>query len=112
METGLEFLTQPDNVIAVRNSALWLNCTAAGSVAVEADVKAENITYTWLKDSQVVNDARRVVLPNGTLFIKRVIAKKQPRRSDEGTYECIARNHIGAIISRKATLQIAGEFLC
>ena len=108
METGLEFLTQPDDVIAVRNSALWLNCTAAGSVAV----KAENITYTWLKDSQVVNDARRVVLPNGTLFIKRVIAKKQPRRSDEGTYECIARNHIGAIISRKATLQIAGEFLC
>ncbi|KAK2191673.1 hypothetical protein NP493_48g06000 [Ridgeia piscesae] len=52
LETGLEFITQPDDVIAVRNRALWLNCTAVGSVAVEADVKAENITYTWLKDSQ------------------------------------------------------------
>lgn len=107
LEIGLEFLTEPDDVIAVRNGALLLNCTAAGIATVETDVKAENITYTWLKDGLLVNDARRTILSNGSLFIKRVIAKKQPRRSDDGTYECIARNHIGAIISRKATLQVA-----
>lgn len=103
METGLEFLKQPEDVIVVRNSAVLLNCTATGDAA--------SVNITWLKDGLLVNDARRSVLSNGSLYIKRVIAKKQPRRSDEGTYECIARNDIGAIISRKARLQIAGEYL-
>ncbi|KAI0226727.1 hypothetical protein LSAT2_022817, partial [Lamellibrachia satsuma] len=51
LETGLEFLKQPEDVIVVRNSAVLLNCTATGDAA--------SVNITWLKDGLLVNDARR-----------------------------------------------------
>ena len=106
-ETGLEFITEPADVIAVRNSGVLLNCTATCCPGAASAAGTANVT--WLKDGVLVNDANRRVLANGSLYIRRVIAKKQPRLSDEGTYECVAHNDIGAIISRRARLRVAGK---
>ena len=92
----------------MRNSGVLLNCTATCCPGASTSA-AGTANITWLKDGVIVNDASRTVLSNGSLYIKRVIARKQPRRSDEGTYECVARNDIGAIISRRARLRVAGK---
>ena len=70
-----------------------LTCTATGLPAPK---------ITWRKDRQSLpRDGRHVVRDDGTLDIL------QPRAEDEGTYECMARNEAGEVIS-EASLRFEG----
>ncbi|GIY50463.1 neogenin, partial [Caerostris extrusa] len=67
----------------------------------------------WKKDGTLLElldeDDRRVVLPNGSLFFKKIIHSRT-ERPDEGLYQCIVTlDGIGTILSREAKLQIAYE---
>ena len=103
---GLFFTSEPKDVVAVKNNELLLNCTAASPSGVPVNI-------TWLKDGQEVNDARRYVLRNGSLYFKKIVHRKsrgRTVRSDEGFYECLARDRNGTIISRKAKLTCASKY--
>ena len=102
--TELSFTQEPQDVVAIKNSDLLLNCSAASSN------QGQHINITWWKDGEQVNDARRYVLANGSLFIRRVKHKVARGRSDEGTYVCQARNQLGTIVSREAQVHIASQY--
>ena len=102
---GLYFTSEPQDVVGVKGSELLLNCSATSPAG-------KPVNITWLKDGQEVDDARRSVLRNGSLYFKKVINRKsrgRTDRSDEGYYECLASDQNGTIISRKAKLTCASK---
>ena len=111
---GLSFLVEPQDVVASRGQALHLDCAAESHPndlpEGAAITPSNNVTIEWLKDGVKINDARRSVLQNGSLYFQKVIfSRKQEDRNDEGVYECIAKNSVGAIRSRKARLSLASK---
>ncbi|XP_077993254.1 immunoglobulin superfamily DCC subclass member 3-like [Glandiceps talaboti] len=75
---------------------MW-DCSADG---------AAPINITWRKDGDFIeNNHHHQVLRNGSLYFVTVEHKKR-KVSDQGLYECVAGNDIGAIVSR-AELHVA-----
>ncbi|CAG7832052.1 unnamed protein product [Allacma fusca] len=90
----------PKDVLVKKNEPTTLNCKAEG--------KPDPI-IEWYKDGELLNnspsnDGRRIFLPGGDLFFLSVSDGK--KESDSGTYWCIARNQVGNVRSRNATLQV------
>lgn len=100
IETGLEFVVEPEDVVVVPGSSLVWNCSAASSTGLPAP------NITWLKDGRVIGDGRRSVLPSGALSIRRIVQRTHTQ-GDEDIYECLATNSIGSITSRPVLLRIA-----
>jgi hypothetical protein len=103
LNSSLVFLGEPQDVIAVKNSPLWLPCT------VDSSQDGGTVSYSWQHDGEAVSDSRLTVLPNGTLYIPRVIHKVNKGRSDEGQYRCYVGNDDGIIFSRPAKVTVAGK---
>ncbi|XP_058234040.1 immunoglobulin superfamily DCC subclass member 3 [Hemibagrus wyckioides] len=100
---GLElaFLLQPNDVIAVRERPLMLDCRVEGE---------EPITVTWLKNGKPVPTGagtRATVFSNGTLLIRSFQKKRDGDSTDAGEYHCAAQNRYGMLVSRKARVQLA-----
>ncbi len=104
LDLGLAFTQQPRDVVVTKGNSFVWNCSAENTNTDGSFVAQPNANITWRKDGLDVNDARRYVLRTGSLYFKRV--KKQ---RDEGVYECVARNRVGIIVSRKALLQVASK---
>jgi len=100
IETGLEFVVEPEDIVVVAGAALVWNCSAVSSVGLPAP------NITWLKDGRVIGDRRRSVLPSGALSIRRIV-QRPGTQGDEDIYECLATNTIGSITSRPVLLRIA-----
>jgi len=100
IETGLEFVAEPEDVTVAAGTSLVWNCSAVST----AGLPAPNIT--WLKDGRVIGDGRRSVLPSGALSIRRIV-QRPGSQGDEDIYECLATNSIGSITSRPVLLRIA-----
>lgn len=84
----------------MRREAIVLDCHAKGEPPI--DVR-------WLKNGAKVAESQRVYpLSNGSLYISEVESRRGDK-SDEGLYQCLARNKYGAILSQKARLTIASE---
>uniref|UniRef100_A0AAY4ER63 Protogenin n=1 Tax=Denticeps clupeoides TaxID=299321 RepID=A0AAY4ER63_9TELE len=95
----LSFSVEPSDVTAAPNRHAVLDCQAQGEPPV--DVR-------WLKNSVRVSEGERVhFLSNGSLHISNVRAGTGDL-SDEGSYQCLAQNKYGAILSQRAHLTIAG----
>lgn len=101
IETGLEFVVEPEDIIAVAGESLVWNCSAVSLAGLLAP------DITWLKDGRLIGtNGRMSVLPSGALSFRRVI-QRPGGRGDEDIYECLATNSIGSITSRPVLLRIA-----
>ena len=68
-----------------------LQCTASGTPTVQ---------YRWLKDGQLMSNKSTT---NGGVYL----ISQADRFKDVGTYQCIAENTLGSVLSNKAQLTIA-----
>ncbi|XP_019896358.2 immunoglobulin superfamily DCC subclass member 3-like isoform X2 [Esox lucius] len=95
----LAFLKEPNDVIAVRDRPLLLDCQVEGEGP---------ISVTWRRNGMPVpTGSKASVLANGTLLIKNFQKKRESNETDAGEYDCAAQNHFGMLISRKARVQLA-----
>lgn len=63
----------------------------------------------WQKNGARVLESDRIhFLPNGSLYLSSV--SRGGEQSDEGFYQCLARNKYGAILSQRARLTISSEY--
>ncbi|XP_062861080.1 protogenin A [Trichomycterus rosablanca] len=94
----LFFLKEPSDATILRRDPVVLDCHAQGE---------HPIHIRWLKNkSPLVQSDHVHVLSNGSLFISEA-ENRRGEKSDEGSYQCLAQNKYGAILSQKAHLTIA-----
>lgn len=63
----------------------------------------------WQKNGARVLESDHIhFLPNGSLYLSSV--SRGGEQSDEGFYQCLARNKYGAILSQRARLTISSEY--
>ncbi|XP_041740428.1 immunoglobulin superfamily DCC subclass member 3-like [Coregonus clupeaformis] len=95
----LAFLKEPNDVIAVRDRPLMLDCQVEGEGP---------ISVTWRRNGVPIPIGPKAsVLANGTLLIKSFQKRRESNETDAGEYDCAAQNHYGMLISRKARVQLA-----
>ncbi|XP_024917243.1 immunoglobulin superfamily DCC subclass member 3 [Cynoglossus semilaevis] len=95
----LAFIKEPNDVIAVRDRPLMLDCQVEGEGP---------ISITWRRNGVPVETGRRAaVLANGTLLIRNFSKRRESNETDAGEYDCAAQNRYGMLISRKARVQLA-----
>ena len=93
--TVLPLITKhPENVHAVHNTNITLQCKAVGG---------SNITYKWTKNDEIEQTPNN----KGSLIIASL------RQSDEGVYRCVAMNNRGEIAtSNSARVVVYGKYYC
>nr|XP_015198847.1 PREDICTED: immunoglobulin superfamily DCC subclass member 3 isoform X3 [Lepisosteus oculatus] len=95
----LSFTLEPSDVIAVQEQPLMLHCQVDG---------IQPITILWRRNGGILlEDGSSGTFANGSLLIGRFQRSKADGSSDEGDYECVAQNHFGLVVSRKAKVQAA-----
>jgi hypothetical protein len=68
LDVTLEFTREPQDVVAVRSKPLVLQCAVSNSAPGPVNI-------TWTHEGEplpLVNDSRRYLLPNGSLFFRKV----------------------------------------
>ncbi|KAK3549066.1 hypothetical protein QTP70_030124 [Hemibagrus guttatus] len=94
----LFFVKEPRDVTVLRKDVVIMDCQAQGELPIR---------IRWLRNGSPVVESDRVYqLSNGSLFISETESRKG-EKSDEGSYQCLAQNKYGAILSQKARLTIA-----
>lgn len=97
----LFFVKEPRDATVLRKDVVIMDCQAQGELPIR---------IRWLKNGSPVVESDHVYqLPNGSLFISETEIRKG-EKSDEGSYQCLAQNKYGAILSQKARLTIASKF--
>ena len=101
----LAFVVEPSDDIAVQEQPLILYCQVEG---------IQPITITWRKNGAMIVDSENAfMLANGSLYVSRFQRVRGDGSSDEGEYDCMAQNHYGLVVSRKAKIQAASKYrLC
>lgn len=93
---------EPSDDIAVQEQPLILYCQVEG---------IQPITITWRKNGAMIVDSENAfMLANGSLYVSRFQRVRGDGSSDEGEYDCMAQNHYGLLVSRKAKIQAASEY--
>ncbi|XP_053223454.1 roundabout homolog 4 isoform X1 [Podarcis raffonei] len=94
-------IDHPSDLVVRWDQAATLNCRAAGNPTP---------TIEWYRNGEYVKTnkddgpSQRTLLPGGSLFFLRLSQRKG--KSDEGVYNCVARNHLGAAVSKNASLYV------
>ncbi|XP_061448997.1 roundabout homolog 4 isoform X2 [Rhineura floridana] len=108
-ESVPHIIDHPSDLVVRWDQPATLNCRAAGNPMP---------TIEWYRNGEYVKTnkddgtSQRTLLPGGSLFFLRLNQKKG--KSDEGVYNCVARNHLGTAISKNASLYVEAlqeEFL-
>ncbi|XP_066492411.1 LOW QUALITY PROTEIN: immunoglobulin superfamily DCC subclass member 3 [Tiliqua scincoides] len=90
---------EPSDHIAVQEHPLVLYCQVEG---------IQPISITWRKNGVLMmDDLNAFVLANGSLYFSHFQKLRGDGSSDEGEYDCMARNRFGLVVSRKARIQAA-----
>ncbi|KAI4877287.1 hypothetical protein NFI96_011843, partial [Prochilodus magdalenae] len=93
----LSFVTEPSDKMVPHSDHVVMDCLAQGEPPV--DVR-------WQKNGARLLESERIrILPNGSLSLSYV--RRGGEQSDEGFYQCLARNKYGAILSQRARLTIS-----
>ncbi|XP_077600148.1 immunoglobulin superfamily DCC subclass member 3 [Stigmatopora nigra] len=99
LASELSFLQEPQDVIAVRDRSLMLDCSVQGE---------EPIQITWRKNGVALAATPRIQgLANGTLLIQSFQKRKEGSDADIGEYDCAVQNRYGMLVSRKAKVLLA-----
>lgn len=103
MFIGPVFTRQPSHTFVIKNGMAELMCEATG---------IEPLKYKWYHNGKRVESfARKRILRNGHLYIKRVIHKKRKGYSDTGRYYCTVTDNNGQIsTSRTVNLTIGCKY--
>nr|XP_056722099.1 immunoglobulin superfamily DCC subclass member 3 [Euleptes europaea] len=97
--TELAFTIEPSDHIAVQEQPLVLPCQVEG---------IQPISITWRRNGATLEDSEDAfTLANGSLYFSHFQKLRGDGSSDEGEYECTARNRFGLVVSRKARIQAA-----
>ena len=90
----------PEDITVINNEPVTLNCAATGDPPP---------TIEWYKDGKHIHKtpAARIVQLSGSLFFLRTQHSKYD--NDSGVYWCLARNSVGIVRSKNATLKIASK---
>ncbi|MGH0174724.1 UNVERIFIED_CONTAM: hypothetical protein FKN15_006115 [Acipenser sinensis] len=97
----LAFAVEPSDIIAVQEQPLMLHCQVDG---------IQPITTSWRRNGVLLLDGENnAMFVNGSLVITRFQKTKADGSSDEGDYDCVAQNHFGLVVSRKAKVQAASK---
>ena len=92
------FLVEPSDTNVVEFENTEISCSATG-VPVPTIV-------SWMKDGvHIVLDGTKSILTSGALRITNA------RKSDDGYYQCVARNVLASVMSRRAKLNVACKFI-
>ncbi|XP_053127653.1 immunoglobulin superfamily DCC subclass member 3 isoform X2 [Hemicordylus capensis] len=95
----LAFTMEPSDHIAVQKQPLALHCQVEG---------LQPISITWRKNGALMaDDENAFTLANGSLYFSHFQKLRGDGSSDEGEYDCLARNRFGLVVSRKARIQAA-----
>lgn len=93
-------MIEPSDKRVSQSDHAVMDCLAQGEPPV--DVR-------WQKNGARVLESDRIhFLPNGSLYLSSV--SRGVEQSDEGFYQCLARNKYGAILSQRAHLTISSEY--
>lgn len=96
----MSFVTEPNDKRVSENDHVVMDCLAQGEPPVD---------IRWQKNGARVLESDGVrFLPNGSLYLSSV--SRGVEQSDEGFYQCLARNKYGAILSQRAHLTISSEY--
>ncbi|XP_042333477.1 LOW QUALITY PROTEIN: immunoglobulin superfamily DCC subclass member 3 [Sceloporus undulatus] len=95
----LAFTIEPSDHTAVQEQPLVLDCQVEGILP---------ISITWRKNGVLMGDSQdSFTLANGSLYFSHFQKLKGDGSSNEGEYDCLARNRFGLVVSRKARIQAA-----
>ncbi|ESP01846.1 hypothetical protein LOTGIDRAFT_172309 [Lottia gigantea] len=97
---------EEDPIIAIKKSSVLVNCS------VTSNKQHDPVLYYWKKDGvRLTNKEHRSrveILRNGSLHIRRVIHQEKGNfRSDDGFYECFAKNTVGTVLGRRVHIKVA-----
>jgi len=112
--TGLRFDVEPVDTIVLRGQDATFHCVVSETLSRRKPGQSPSIVnVTWRKigesfsisgNGRRAGNPKRTVLPNGSLRIERV-----QTRAEVGSYECMATASYGVLVSRRASLEIAGN---
>eukprot|EP00069_Balaena_mysticetus_P016156 bmy_09686T0 len=94
----LAFLREPGDVVATRERPLVLPCRVEGEPPV---------SISWQRDGlALANNSSAILMPDGSLHLATPPSGwSLPSRAHE--YHCVAQNHFGRLVSRRAQVQLA-----
>lgn len=101
-----QIIDHPSDLVVRWDQPATLNCRATGNPTP---------TIEWYRNGEYVKTSKddatsqHTLLLDGSLFFLRLNQKKG--KSDEGVYNCVARNHLGTATSKNASLYVAGRIL-
>ncbi|XP_041030493.1 roundabout homolog 1 isoform X1 [Carcharodon carcharias] len=96
-------IEHPTDLAVCRGEPATLNCRAEGR---------PQPVIEWYRNGERVEtseddpQSQRTLLPHGSLFFYQ-LSQGRKGKSDEGVYTCVARNHLGYVVSRNASLYVA-----
>lgn len=97
-----QIIDHPSDLVVRWDQPATLNCRATGNPTP---------TIEWYRNGEYVKTSKddatsqHTLLLDGSLFFLRLNQKKG--KSDEGVYNCVARNHLGTATSKNASLYVA-----
>ena len=99
VESPPAFTIEPESQIVKLGTGVTLSCSA--------NRPAQPYMLYWTKNSKKITEGENVQVNNGELTI---VAFRQGRKGDEGSYRCILGNAMGTIVSKEARLQGACKY--
>ena len=111
------FTVEPRSSVVRSAGTVSLLCTASStasrhSVAESDEPTHHDMTITWTHNGVALdNQSAAVSSSSSSSSVSSRVYMSSFSHADEGLYQCIANNSLGAVISRPASLHLARQFI-